>query len=496
VPDGFFAGTLVTGWAAMLLMLIAGVPLYVCATASTPIAAAMMAKGLEPGAALVFLLAGPATNIATILVVRNLLGKRALVAYLSSIAVITLLLGAVVNVLYPVLGFDPTDMDVTPGAMDHGWIANAGGVVLALLLARSAWRLRLDRSLGNWLRRAGGPIGLDLTALPVKAVGIAFLALAYASTALTTVGPGETVFIERYGRIAQERSEPGAIVHAPWPFDTTVRVATGRIRSVEFGVDRTPIDDSTIDAVALREERLRITRLDAESETLTGDGLLLSIRFGVQYRVTDARAWHYGQSDPEGLVARLSQDGLRRAVAVREADAVLIGMNDAFVSDVEARLAADLERAGLGATLVGVSMHDVHALPAIHDSYRKLASAMEDARTAERKAKIERMETLSEARRIALQMTKRAEGERLLEVASARGVAAAFHSLVGVHALSPRIIEKSMLFDARERALRPDAEGKRRTVLLLGENIEPIIRLQSTDEPAPDAFGDILTPRR
>ena len=77
VPDGFFEGTLFTGWTAMLVMLVAGVPLYVCATASTPIAAAMAVKGLEPGAALVFLLAGPATNVATILVVRDLLGMRA-----------------------------------------------------------------------------------------------------------------------------------------------------------------------------------------------------------------------------------------------------------------------------------------------------------------------------------------------------------------------------------------------------------------------------------
>jgi len=212
--------------------------------------------------------------------------------------------------------------------------------------------------------------------------------------------------------------------------------------------------------------------------------------------VTDARAWHYGQSDPEELVARLSQDALRRAIAVRDADAVLIGMNDPFVRDVEARLAADLERSGLGATLVGVSMHDVHALPAVHDSYRKLASAMEDAKTAERKAEIGRMERLSAARTFALQKVARAESDGLHEVGDARGIAAAFQSLVAVHAMSPKSIEMSMLIDALERALRPDPEGKRRTVLLLGEDIEPIIRMQSTDEPAPDVFGDILAPRR
>lgn len=56
----------------MLAMLGAGIPMYVCATASTPIAAALILKGLNPGAALVFLLAGPATNTATMGVVKNI----------------------------------------------------------------------------------------------------------------------------------------------------------------------------------------------------------------------------------------------------------------------------------------------------------------------------------------------------------------------------------------------------------------------------------------
>lgn len=81
------------GLPAMLAMLAVGVPLYVCATASTPIAAGLIAAGLSPGAALVFLLAGPATNIATLGVVGKDLGPRALAAYLGGIAVSALVMG-------------------------------------------------------------------------------------------------------------------------------------------------------------------------------------------------------------------------------------------------------------------------------------------------------------------------------------------------------------------------------------------------------------------
>lgn len=148
VPTDFFGETISGGLPAMGLMLLAGIPLYVCATASTPIAAALMAKGLEPGPALVFLLAGPATNVATMGVVRGLLGGRALWIYVGSIAGCSLLAGLLVQALYRWLDLAPT---VFTGAGEHGHlgpVAQVGGTLLAVLLAVH---------LGAWLRRAGKP---------------------------------------------------------------------------------------------------------------------------------------------------------------------------------------------------------------------------------------------------------------------------------------------------------------------------------------------------
>ncbi|MBT7260141.1 MAG: hypothetical protein HN888_03375 [Desulfobacula sp.] len=88
---------------SMLVMLAAGIPMYVCATSSTPIAAALILKGLNPGAALVFLLAGPATNAATINIVKNIFNTRALVIYLSMIALCSLAMGFFVDFVYKVL---------------------------------------------------------------------------------------------------------------------------------------------------------------------------------------------------------------------------------------------------------------------------------------------------------------------------------------------------------------------------------------------------------
>ncbi len=92
---------------SMLVMLVAGIPMYVCATSSTPIAAALILKGLNPGAALVFLLAGPATNAATINIVKNIFNTRALVIYLSMISLCSLAMGFAVDFLYTIMDINP-----------------------------------------------------------------------------------------------------------------------------------------------------------------------------------------------------------------------------------------------------------------------------------------------------------------------------------------------------------------------------------------------------
>ncbi|MFV0423148.1 SO_0444 family Cu/Zn efflux transporter [Oleidesulfovibrio sp.] len=134
VPDTFFASYLGDGLMSMLVMLVLGLPLYVCATASTPVAAAMALKGLSPGAALVFLLAGPATNAATFTVVAKLMGKKVAAVYVASIAVCSVILGLFVNWLYAYLGLSITAWVGAAEEDSHGIIAVASAVVLVGLV--------------------------------------------------------------------------------------------------------------------------------------------------------------------------------------------------------------------------------------------------------------------------------------------------------------------------------------------------------------------------
>ena len=110
LPSDFFASYNLTGISAMIVIAIASVPIYVCATASVPIAMVLISKGLEPGAAFVFLMAGPATNAATISVIMNSLGKKIVYVYISIIFISSIIFGLLINAF-----LDPNSLPINMG---------------------------------------------------------------------------------------------------------------------------------------------------------------------------------------------------------------------------------------------------------------------------------------------------------------------------------------------------------------------------------------------
>lgn len=115
------------------VMLLIGLPLYVCATGSIPIVAPLIMKGLSPGAALVFLIAGPATNTTTMTFVGRFLGKKALIVYLSTITLCSILLGLLLDFLWARFGGQMTLQSVDDAILP-GWIKIASAVVFLVIL--------------------------------------------------------------------------------------------------------------------------------------------------------------------------------------------------------------------------------------------------------------------------------------------------------------------------------------------------------------------------
>ena len=126
-------------WLSYPVMLIFGVPLYICASASTPIAAALVAKGFSPGSALVFLMTGPATNTSTIAIVVSQFGTRFATIYVGSVVVVTVAIGLLVDALLIWAGFS---LSVNLKPSSHSVIEFTQIASAAILFALIIWRFQ------------------------------------------------------------------------------------------------------------------------------------------------------------------------------------------------------------------------------------------------------------------------------------------------------------------------------------------------------------------
>ncbi len=125
-----------SGILPMLGILVVSVPMYICATASTPVAASMLVAGISPGTVLVFLLAGPATNLASVGLLHRELGTRATVAYLAGIAVTSVGLGLAVDALLPGTRLDPVSQIDGVGEFVPPIVSFTAAILVGLLAVK------------------------------------------------------------------------------------------------------------------------------------------------------------------------------------------------------------------------------------------------------------------------------------------------------------------------------------------------------------------------
>jgi uncharacterized membrane protein YraQ (UPF0718 family) len=133
IPQEFIEKFLPYQWMHFIIMLGIALPLYVCATGSIPIAAAFLQMGFSPGAALVFLIAGPATNTVTLSFVRSKLGKRAFFLYIISIVSISLIAGIVFNYVFAILGGELSIISPHGEHVSHT-LRVVSGIILAVII--------------------------------------------------------------------------------------------------------------------------------------------------------------------------------------------------------------------------------------------------------------------------------------------------------------------------------------------------------------------------
>jgi uncharacterized membrane protein YraQ (UPF0718 family) len=146
VPENYFADKLTGGGnniLSMFIMMLVGIPIYVCATASVPIAVQLIAIGLSPGTAFVFLMTGPATNAATLATLSSQVGKRAAAIFLLTVVISSLAGGLILDAIFR---GDVNQIIHAHGFMLPGWFKGFCAVVLLAVLSRGVFGKPNDNS--------------------------------------------------------------------------------------------------------------------------------------------------------------------------------------------------------------------------------------------------------------------------------------------------------------------------------------------------------------
>lgn len=142
VPDSLFTGLSEYPLLAMLAVLVAAIPMYICATGSIPVAMSLMMKGLSPGIAFVMLMAGPAANFASLIILGKSHGRKATAIYVASVAVTAIVFGLAIDLLLPRSWFAIAGAPAAGCHVEGDIFATVCSVVLLALLVLSPWLRR------------------------------------------------------------------------------------------------------------------------------------------------------------------------------------------------------------------------------------------------------------------------------------------------------------------------------------------------------------------
>jgi HflK protein len=468
LPANLFEGIWGGGVASMLLMLVLSIPLYTCAASSTPMAAALALKGLSPGAALVFLLAGPATNIGSLVVLLKVLGMRAVGVYLAAVTIMTLAAGFALNALYQAWGIDPRLTFGTAAEFVPNSIKIAGAVLFSALLIVSMWRTRVPEE-WVWLReRIAETTGLRVTPRGLAWGSAIVAALLWLGSGIFTVGPSEVGMKLRFGRVVASDLPPGLHFRLAWPFESDRVVAQTLVQRFEIGAPQASSRAETTRAQlqgrpafgsnaapegAAAKVWFAKETTPGDQSLLTGDGNLIDLRYAVPYRVKSALDYAYNLAEPEALVRSTVLTALRGVVAAHPIDAVYTTARDEIERAAREAAQTMLDRYRAGIEILAVRLLYVHPPDAVHEAFRDVASAQEDKLRTINLANVFAVEKVNQAKGEAAAMTEAAAAFKDQRIAAAAADAEAFALRLEAYRRAPELTKFRLQIETLEDVL-------------------------------------------
>ena len=392
-------------WLSYPVMVLIGIPLYICASASTPIAAALVAKGVSPGAALVFLMTGPATNTGTIAIIVSQFGVRFTSVYVAAVIAVTVVLGILIDVLLLAAGVSIAvnlDASDSPALLALQWGGAAALIVLIVWrFRRGALRSGYDDLLLNirpvgrrlasmWSRltRGRGIVGAVLPNTPAGASLLTAALVLLLGSGFTRVPPGSVGYGLMFGEVRWRDLEPGLHYLAPRPL---VRVDHWPVREIKSIMS------------------------DTTHEFVSGDLNLMAFRVDVQYRVSDPYIYHYRTKEPESVIAKFIAGHMRSFISARQLEPLLNvhrGPLEDHIRELFHEPESGRDPVLNSIELVKANLVDVSPTVETANAFREVSSAQED-----------RERIIVNAQRFLVALTPQAYGNAFYEVEQAQGQA-------------------------------------------------------------------------
>ena len=392
-------------WLSYPVMVLVGVPLYICASASTPIAAALVARGVSPGAALIFLMTGPATNTGTIAIIANQFGARFASVYVAVVIAVTVAIGILVDTLVLAAG---ATLSVNLGAVHAPAIQILEWTGAFLLVALIVWRFRAGALksgyqdlLANlrtfsppwkraWRRLTRGRrlAGVISPATPLGRMLWILLVAAFLATGFTAVPPEAVGYGRLFGAVVWRDLPPGLHYLAPRPL---VRIDHWPVREVKSVTNDVPY------------------------EYLSGESNLLALSVNLQYRVRDPYVYHYRTDDPQRVITDSVRDQVRAFVGAGDLNHLLNVRRAELEAEIHGLFAGsgDNPMPVLQAVdLIKVNLVAIQPVSETMSAFREISSSQED-----------RERFIVDAQRFMVSLVPRAHGNAVYEVEQASGEA-------------------------------------------------------------------------
>ncbi len=286
---------------------------------------------------------------------------------------------------------------------------------------------------------AGGGGGGPQFQPNMKSAGIGFVLiggvalLVWLGSGFYIVQEGQQAVVTTFGRYSHTK-DAGISWRGPYPFQAHETVAVTQLRSVEVG------RSSVVPATGLRD-----------SSMLTQDENIVDIRFTVQYRLKDARAYLFENNQPDSAVVMAAESAVREIVGRSKVDSVLYEQRDAIAVDLAKSVQAQLDRLNAGIIVTGINVQNVQVPEQVQQAFNDAVKAGADRDRFKNEGQAYANDIIPKARGTAARLKEESEGYKARVVAQAEGDAQRFRSVLTEYQKAPGVTRDRLYLETMQQ---------------------------------------------